>query len=472
MNELNKLYSLMLRSWMGTIRDDGSIYISVDNQDYPIRVDDMQVYLPLSEVLEGNTMNKVFFHPACENITSKETEIFKVVRKMTAMRLVTLFREYPRVLTDIANRKQMKKQWRQDTLDMLEPLKGVKRAVQEEITQLFGRLNIDLEDNGVDNRFIHFKVTKGGGRSKTSGEKVYYKTKPSFPLYTEIVKKLARNEGVADNQLIEVNDFTISHGALKLAVHLFQSIVPACMNPDDYECESTVVTAARLTSYLGCYAEIADEMNRMQNQFRAEFDKAGIYPIDLSWAEHMDTLPEIYRQVPVLDYNSHNTQEEANTQVQRQTSLAGMLNIVSNNGTQQVVQQTQQVQQQQNIPGYDLTPPPMQPGDVYKGTEVDQIHNRVQHFATTPNGGTAVYRCTRYGNFLERVELNQQTMMMSMMNAGMVNPQMMQMMSPQQMMMMGPQYGFMQPNFAATSTAGATMMPSITTGGDFNNSTF
>jgi len=479
MNELNKLYAAMLRSWNGVIKDDGRIMLAAGGNEYPIRIDEMELYLPMSNILDGNVINKVFFHPACENITSKETEIFKIIRKMTSMKLLEVFRQYPAVLFSLAAVKP-KKAWRQETIDMIEPLKTTKRTVRDELSALFSRMHIELEEDGLDNRFIHFVVTKGGGRSKVTGERVYYKTRPTFPFYNEIVKRLARSEGQSDNQTVELNNFTVSRAALKLAVHLFQTLVPAVNNPGDAEFESTTPVAARLISYLGCYADVAEQLNRVQNTFRAEFDKAGVYNIDMSWAEHLEELPETYRQVPVMDYNSHNTQEEHQHQAMNRNDMAGMLSISSSNNAnnQQQVQQMNngQPQQMQNmqVGDFDLTPPTMQPGDRFQRTEIDQQLGRVLHYAVNQQTGSPViYHCTRRGNFLQRTEvngmqMNNQAMMgmhgMNMNGMGnmgnMMNPMMMMgggmpgMMHPMMMMQQPVTAGNVIPSVQADNSGG------------------
>lgn len=419
MNELNKLYKAMLISWGGVIKEDSRIVFTIggSKDEIPIRIDDMDLYLPTSEVLENNCIGKVFFHPACENIQSKETEIFKIIRKMTTMRLLDAFRRYPAILVSAAGRE--KKAWRQDVLDMMEPLKSVKRNTLAEVNTLFARMAPEVDDDGVDNRFIHFKVIKGGGRSQRTGERVYYKTKPVFPFYNAIAKRLAHSEGQADNQLIELNGSSVSRGALKLAHHLFQSILPAVLDPDGMEFESFSSVAARLVSYLGCYGELAEQMNRVQNTFRAEFDKGSVYPIELGWLEHMEDLPEIWRQVPALDYNSHNTYEEGvnsnNTQ-----NLSGLMSVSSsnsNNNNQQQNNQQQnnnnnqfnnnnQMQQLASQNGFDTTVPPMQPGDRWVKTDIDINNNKVLHHAVTIAGLPVIYMCTRQGNLLQRNEGN------------------------------------------------------------------
>jgi hypothetical protein len=425
MNELNKLYKAMLMSWGAVIKDNGKIMFSMGGEEFPIRIDEMDLYLPLSEVLDGNTIDKVFFHPACENIISKETEVFKMIRKMTCMKLLDTFRKYPIALMTVAAGKE-KRAHRQNVLDILEPLKTVKRTVRDELKGLLERMHVEIGEDGLDNRFIHFKVTKGGGRHAGTGEKVYYKTKPQFPFYNEIIKRLAQNEGRSDNQTVELNNFTVSIAALKLAAHLFQSILPAVMEPDNYEFASTNSVGARLVSYLGCYGEIVDQLNRVQNMFRADFDKLGIYLIDMNWTEHLENLPDIYRQVPVMDYNSHNTQDEAETSATR-TGMAGLLSVSSQqvqHGNQQVVnnqnlnQNQPQVRTQTMSGDFDTTPPQMHPGDQLQRTEIDMLNNRVLHHAiNAQTGQQVVYQCTKQGNLLMRVE-NQVNPMAAMMGMG------------------------------------------------------
>lgn len=424
MNELNKLYLAMLKSWNGLVKEDGKILITADGKEYPIRIDEMDLYLPTSNVLDGQVMDKVFFHPACENITSKETEVFKIIRKMTCMKLLEVFRMIPLVLFTVATGDKPKKAWKQNTIDMMEPLKAAKSPVRKELNALFARMHIEIGEDGLDNRFIHFKISKGGGRSKTTGEKVYYKTKPQFPFYNEMVKRLARSEGQSDNQTVELNNFTVSRAALKLAVHLFQNILPAVLNPDDYECETSDWVAARLVSYLNCYSEIAEQINRVQNTFRGDFDKAGVYNIELNWMERLEELPETYRQVPTMDYNSHNTQEEPNSS--NNNNVSSLFAVKSNN-------QNNNSNNNQNNNGnnnngnnntshvnntdYDLSPPPMLNGDRYIRAEIDVNGNRVIHHALSQQNTPVVYYCTRFGNFLQRNEMN--NMMMN--NNGMMN---------------------------------------------------
>lgn len=475
MNELNKLYKSMLMSWGALIKEDSRIVftISGSKEEIPIRIDEQDLYLPTSEVLEANCIGKVFFHPACENITSKETEVFKIIRRMTAMRLLDAFRRYPAAL--IAAAGTVKKAWRQDTLDMMEPLKSVKRGTLNELNGMFQNMEVEVGENGIDNRFIHIKVTKGGGRSHRTNERVYYKAKPSFPFYDEIVKRLVRSEGSPDNQQIELNGNSYSRAALKLAQHLFQSIIPAVLEPGAYEFEATQSIGARMCAYLGCYGDIAEQMNRVQNMHRAEFDKMGIHPIDLNWLEHMEDLPDIYRQVPALEYNSHNTYEEG-VDAPNTNRMSNMMSVSSSGNNQQQQQQPQQTQQQNNPmmtvaqqQGFDTTVPQLQPGDKWVRTDIDIANNQVIHHAVNMAGMPVVYLCTRYGNILQRNE--GAGMMGNMMGGmGMMQPNMMQpnmmgnMMMPGNMMMM--------PNMMPNMMMNGMMMPSAVTasgaGGGYN----
>lgn len=422
MNELNKLYKAMLLSWGGQIKDDGRIVFAIEGEEYPITIDEMNMYLPLSEVLESNCVNKVFFHPACENITSKETEVFKIIRKMTCMKLLETFRKYPVVLFKVAAGKE-KRNWRQDVLDLIDPLKGVKKSVQEEVIKLFNQMTVEIGEDGLDNRFIHFKVAKGGGRSRGNGERSYYKTKPVFPFYSEVIKRLARAEGQSDNQTVTVNNHSVSVGALKIASHLFQSIIPGVTNPDDLEYESTTAIASRLISYIGCYSEVVVQMNRVQNHFRVDFDKLGIYSIDINWTEYLDNISDIYRQVPIMDYNSHNSQEE--DAVVNRSNLSGLMQVSSSGGAanlNQNLQNRQQVVQSTAVGDYDTTVPPMEPGDRYIRTEIDYQQNRVVHHAVnTLNNSPVRYECSRMGNFMSRVETNVSMLQQQMAQMGLLN---------------------------------------------------
>ena len=483
MNELNKLYKQMVMSWGGVVKPDYRIVLKVGDAEIDIKVDDMFVYLPVSEVLDStDTMNKVFFHPACENITSKETEIFKIIRRMATIRLLELFKKYPTVLFSVAGGKE-KRNWNQGILDIIEPLRVAKKATVAEVNELMKRFRVEMEESGLDNRFIHLKVSKVQGRSQSgSGERVYYKTKPVFPIYNEIVKRLSQSEGQADNQTVELNGVSVSRGALKLMAHLFRVVLPAVNDPDNFSFEATNSIAARLVSYCGCFEAIAEQLNRIQNLFRADFDKLGIYPIDLSWTEDLERIGDIYNQIPAMDYNTHNTQEEV---VSHNQSLAGMTGMFSVNSQPQQPQHQQpqqpyqnnqglthpgypQPQQQQGvIAGFVTTPPAMLAGDRWLRFEIDPHSNQVIHHAlNTMTNVPVVYYCTKGGSFLQRVE-NQggavggipgiPTPGMGMGFGGGVNP-MMAMMNPALMAMSG-----MNPALMALMGTGAGYQSPATT---------
>lgn len=458
MNDLNKLYKAMLMSWGCVIKPDSRIVLKIGENEVDVKIDDMYVYLPVSEVLDStNTMDKVFFHPACESIVSKETEVFKIIRRMAVIHLLEMFKKYPVVLASIASGKE-KRNWNQGILDILEPIKNVKKSVLEEVKGLMSRFQVEVDENGSDNRFIHIKVSKGQGRSTTgSGERVYYKAKPVYPIYNEIVKRLSQSEGQGDNQTVELNGRSVSRAALKLMAHLFRAILPSVMDPDSVASEATTSVASRLVAFCGCYEQVAEQINRIQNLFRAEFNKLGIYAIDLSWVEQMDELPDIWRQIPAMDYNTNNTQDET-VNSQSLGNMGGMFSVNSNQNSgipnlsqsMQMGVANQQQQQQANngavVAGFNTTPPPMASGDRWIKCEIDVHSNQVIHHAVNTLTNTPViYYCTKGGTFLQRVENaggavggipGLATPGMGAMQMGMLNPAM-AMMNPMLAMMAG-----------------------------------
>lgn len=484
MNDLNKLYKAILLALGGVVKPTSQILLGIGGKEIEIRVDGMCLYLPVTEVLESTeTSDKVFFHPGCEHITSKETEIFKIIRRMAGIRLLELFKKYPVVLASIAAGKE-KRNWNQHTLDILEPLKAAKKKTIDELEGIMARFTVEIDDNGVDTRFIHLKVSKGAGRSQTSGgAKVYHKTKPVFPMYSEIIKRLSQSEGQADNQTVELNGVSVSRGSLKLLAHLFQVIIPSVTDPESASYESTNSAASRMISYFGCFEQIAEQMNRIQNMFRGDFDKLGIYPIDLSWTEQMEELPTLYRLVPSLDYNTHNTQDEAAETTNAMNGMANMFSLTSQHqqqpaGQQQhLAQQQAQHTQQLGVPvsgvvdGFVVTPPPMITGDRYLRYEIDPYANQIRHYAlNTLTNTQVVYTCTRSGTMLQRNDVAQaQTQTgipgLTMPGVGAMNPMMAMMgMTPQQLMMMQMAGGMMQPQATPASSGG-----SIMTGTQFDN---
>lgn len=417
MNELNRLYEAIHKSWNGKIDKDFRMSLNLAGTDYPLRIDGKDLYLPTSEALNKDSDKKVYFHPLCENILSKETEVFKLVRRLVSIRLLSLFRDMIVPLFDIAA-KEPKKSWNQKVRDVVYPLKKVKRSVRDEVFNLFAKMSVEIEDN-VDNRFIHIKTTKGGKTAKAHAQRVYYKAKPSYPFYDAMVRARTRYEGEPATKQIEVNNIPISMEGLGIAIHLFDVILFDDETLRTAEYESVIPVAARFTAFMSCYVDLAEQINYAQNMFRADFDKQSVFAIDLSWHEMMEEAPEFYRQVPELDYNSHNVYNEPeesaaaiNSGMSSLLSISGatttqpshMVANVTNVGNTAQTANTNQARDVRNINGidYDFTIPQMTNGDRYQRSEVDQTQQRVLHFIVDAMNQPAIYVCTRMGTFIQR----------------------------------------------------------------------
>lgn len=443
MNELNKIYAAILRAWSTSVKDNGALVLNIDNVDFPVKYGEKQVYLPLDELLEKNTIGKVFFHPACEVITSGETEIFKIVRNISSITLMTSFTKYLTVLTNIS-KKRSKKSLRNDLLEMLEPFRSASEKDIEELSKLFRKMTVKTEDNShLDNRFIFFKTVKGGRTA--DNERIYYKCTPTFPFYNEMNKRLNRSEDVSDSTEIDVCGVRIAKSALKLGVHLFRTVFPGIVNGEAYEYDTLRAESARFVSYCGSFVLVADDMNKIQNCFRDDFDKSGVYCIDTSWVDSLDNIPDCARMIPSLDYNNHNIkQETSNNNNGSSYDIQGMMHtspMGNNNNVNNYDDENESgpnwIQFNGSMFNIKRPGPEIIPMDyTYRGYNIDPYAKRVVHSAVSPTGQVYEYRCSRKGNFLESTSSS--NMINAGWNMGMQNYSPM-MMSPQQqaqMMMM------------------------------------
>ena len=410
MNELNKCYVAILRAFSTTPRENGALVLNIDNVDYPVTYGDNQVYLPLDELLEKNTIGKVFFHPACEVITSGETEIFKIIRRISSITLLTSFTKYLTVLVNIAKRKS-KKSLRNDLLEMLEPFRHATDEDVKQLGELFKKMTVKVEDNSyMDNRFIYFKTVKNGRTAEN--ERIYYKCTPTFPFYNEMNRRYNRSEDTPNESILDVCGVNISRKALGLGVHLFRTVFPSIQNPESYEYDALRSEAARFVAYCGSFALVADDMNKVQNHFRDDFDKAGVYCVDTSWVDVLENIPEYAKLIPSLDYNNHSTKSEK-SQVNSAESydIRDMMSTPVTE-TKQTTYQTTQNQTTGNnneqtilFDGleYNVTRPSANviPLDyTYRGYQIDAGSRQVVHTAVSPTGQMYEYRFTRMGNFL------------------------------------------------------------------------
>lgn len=417
MNELNRLYDAIHKSWNGKVDKDFKMSVMLSGTEYPLRIDERDMYMPSAEALNKDSDKKVYFHPLCENILSKETEVFKLIRRLVSIRLLSVFRDMLVPLFDVAS-KEPKRSWNQKVRDVVHPLKKVKASVRNEVFNLMSKMSVEIEDN-VDNRFIHIKTTKGGKTSKGHAERVYFKAKPSYPFYEALQRAATRFEGEPNNKQIEVNNIPLSMEALGIAIHLFDVILFDDQTMLTAEYEATLPVAARFTAFMTCYADIAEQINHAQNMFRADFDKQNVSAIDVSWQEMLDEAPDFYRQVPELDYNSHNVYNEQSEASNNAVSGFGSLLSIGSNPTVANVQtQTMAnvtglasttnvantVQDIRHVNGieYNFTVPQMLNGDRYSRTELDQVNQRVLHYVVDSMNQIAIYVCTRMGTFIQR----------------------------------------------------------------------
>lgn len=426
MNKLNKLYAAMLESWGCTFTDDHAITLSTNGLSVPVKVDGKQVYLPTSDNLNGVTIGKVFFHPACESIMSKETEIFKVIRKLTTAKLHVTFQSVFEVLCSVANKKSGKT-LSGKMLEQLEPFKGLSKDLKNEVVDIIRAISITVDDQaGFDTRLINFSLIKGG--KTDNDETAYYTATPSFPFYTELYRALSQNEHLKPSDRVTFNNKSVSMQALNAVGALFELALPACVDPSRKKYSATSSDAARLIAYLHSYALVASDLNALIGKFRKEFDSIGVYGINLDWVSDLDEVGEIKGLIPALDYNNYNLTAvpESSANSNRITSynpLHGMFNDSGSNSNNNRQSSHGQQSQPQNGPKV----PDALPGETYIGSDYS-ANNGIHEFRFQQQTGMIrVRRLAEDGRFISedfQYPQNNQGMAMS----PMMNPAMMGMM--------------------------------------------
>lgn len=423
MNKLNKLYEAMLKSWGCSFADDHALVLNMGGVEVPVKTDGKQTYLPTSENLNGMTIGKVFFHPACESIMSKETEIFKVIRKLTAAKIYSVFQPIFEVILNVATKKTGK------TLsgkmqEQLEPFKGVSKALKQEVLEIIKTISIDVEDQGIDSRLINFSLIKGG--KTDNDETAYYTATPSFPFYTELYRTVSQNEHLKPSDRVSFNNQNVSMAALNVVIALFELALPAVQDPSRKKYSSTSPDAARLVAYLHSYGLVASDLNSLIGKFRKEFDSIGVYGIDLDWISDLDEIGEIKSLIPALDYNNYNLtsapETPASNSASARISSYNPLHGIFNNGQQVNIQHT-------GTPTNAPKTPDCQPGETYSGSEYSQSNGIYEYKFQQPNGMIRVRRLAEDGRFIsEDIQMPQN-------GNGNMNPMMMNPMMMNQMMM-------------------------------------
>ncbi|QLM02897.1 hypothetical protein PQC07_gp215 [Aeromonas phage D3] len=308
MNQLNKIYVAVNKSLNVEFDENYAMFLNMGGAKHPVKVDDKQVYLGESEVLNGVTIGKVIFHPACESIMSKETEIFKVIRKLTAARLYQVVQPVAQVIFAVAGKKSGKT-LNGKLVEFLAPFKAASKEVKDDVLALIQDIGITLDGAGIDNRMITFNMVKGG--KDADGNHIYYTTTPSYPYYNEVVKFMSQNAGKKPGDRVVFNKTKVDYAALLLVVAMFELVFPSVTDPSCHAASVTTADCARLISFFQSYALVASEVNAFIGKFRKEFDAIGIYGIDLSWLGDLETIGELKDLIPSMPYNNYNTSSPA-----------------------------------------------------------------------------------------------------------------------------------------------------------------
>jgi hypothetical protein len=342
MNELNLIYQHMLESWNGTFNSEFQLFLNMGGEQHPVKVDQKKVFLATADNMNGVTIGKAFFHPACESIMSKETEIFKVIRKLTCAKIYSTFQPIAQVLFSVAGKKSGK------TLtarmqEQLAPFKTATNELRTEAMEVIKGIGIVLEGTGIDNRLITWNVTKGG--KDQDGRHIYYTASPTFPFYNELVRFLMKNEHATAGTRLTFNNTAATKEAYELVIHLLEMVFPCVVDTESANCYVTSPEAARLQAYLNSYIVVARGMNSLIGKFRKDFDSVGIYGIEVGWASDLERLGELKGLLPTLDYNNHQITRsgEPAPNTESNVRLQGLLNTES-----VVIQNYQQPSYQQN----------------------------------------------------------------------------------------------------------------------------
>ncbi|AEV89508.1 hypothetical protein OBP_071 [Pseudomonas phage OBP] len=455
MNKLNKLYEAMLKSWGCTLSADAAISLNFSGTVVPVTVEEKQVYLATSENLNGVTIGKVFFHPACESIMSKETEIFKVIRKLSTAKIYAVFQPICEVLFAVAGKKSGKTLTGK-MMEMLEPFKTVTKAVKQEVLDIIKTISVTIEDQNVDTRLISFNLMKGG--KTENDEPIYYTATPSFPFYTELYRTAAQNEHLKAADRLSFNGLSVSMQAMRVVIALFEIAIPAVIDPARHKYAATTQDAARLTAYLHSYGLVVSDMNSLIGKFRKEFDAIGIYGIDIDWLSELDEISEIKKLIPALDYNNYNMGSapeapaaNSGARISSYNPVAGMFNSSSQSNINQGSANT--------IASAPKIPDAM-PGENYIGCDYSQANGIYEYKFQCNNGLVRVRRLAEDGRFISEDFQNPMMTNMNGMNnngvpplgMGMPNMMMPGMANPMMMNMMGsgiPMFGMGQPGMGA-----------------------
>lgn len=263
------------------VHEDGSVVQALTSKRLPVSISGKKLHLPLASLLRNTPDDVMFFHPLCEQMTRHESEVFKYLKKVMSLKLVTTLSTLGTALIQLQEDPSVQRNLSMEQIEVLKGISSVDAKSAKSQMLAWQQLiikEITANPNRMDLWPIHIFLKRNGTFNGKPHRRV---SVVSFPVLEDVLKGtvfLKDNKDMFRNkdypmfrQLIEAIFPQIEAGTTALFGNGYDGTL-----------------APYLITFLRSFKLIADHMNGLFEKFRDVLQSQGTdvdtLVIKMDWA--------------------------------------------------------------------------------------------------------------------------------------------------------------------------------------------
>lgn len=284
------------------------VILPIGEDIHPAVVAGKQLVLPAPEYLRSpDTEKQVFFHPLCEQITRRESEVFLFLKRSIMVKLITSMTQLGAQLlnlqTDVSAQRRM-------SIDQLEILKLIPESDKKSIENWNKLMMLSLKEDRdrMDRWALNVFIRRNGQHDGKSYRRVAV---VNFPLFERLASGeiFTHTSGGEEKNLYRTKDYTMFR---QVAKAIFPEIDDVTNGRYNVGYDDTV--GPYTIAFMRAVLKLANRINEVIDLLSGPFEEvtpgiSSLMKISTAW-EHLvspegqEELSDLARTVPLLQHNA------------------------------------------------------------------------------------------------------------------------------------------------------------------------
>lgn len=240
-----------------------------DESSQPCLSNDKRLTLPVNHLIRSGMWDGLLaFHPLSENLIRGESEVIKLLRRVSRFQLASVASQLMAELMDLAATPERHKELSPKTAPYLTTVPNANEKCVKALTKILERhfdqlINVYLKRSGTLYDVEHRRVAA-----------------VSFPIWDELIS--------GGSKVYDVDCGSIKNK--KTIASLFEYVFPHPDDLDAWSAASNDNVAPYFHSLMMCYAKNAKHLNSLVYKFRKHLQYPNSLRVNLDWIDDMDNL--------------------------------------------------------------------------------------------------------------------------------------------------------------------------------------